>query len=221
MAGERLTADGLLRAMHFHRPGVKEPRRLVVTAAGYDWEARPPEPPCPANWTGSIPLHTWDERADEYTAHNVAVNRWRDYPRDWPAMPAKAVRQALRQGWLAEVEPGILAVTPAGRARRNLLRFGSAAGPAPGPPRWRPGKRRPQGRALLISRYRWHVQGLNRGGSTPQPPPHLESPSVTAWRQAGCPEEWPPPPPPPPPRKPRPKGGTTRHRRPRTPREFD
>jgi hypothetical protein len=173
----RITSENLLKLMHFNHRGARMARRLVVTPTGYDWEGRPEDPPHPGTWIGALKgpgyyrFHRAESVPDDVAAFLRAEAAHANYPRDWPEIPGKAVRKCLRRGWLAE-SGGLISVTPEGRAYWHMIRFGRPEG-ATRPQVGRNRKRRPQGAALMFSKYRWHVQGRNRGGSTPQPAPHI------------------------------------------------
>lgn len=173
----RMTSTDLLCLMHRNHPGLKVARRLVAGLDGYDWEHRPEPPIDPGCWIGPDDYAYWrahpPERgrpSPELLAHRGAERRFENYPRDWPAIPAKAVRQALRLGWLERCPDGLLAPTHSGRERWHIARYGYREGSKP--PR-RSRKRRPKGQRKMFSAYRWHVEGRNRKGSTPLEAPHI------------------------------------------------
>jgi hypothetical protein len=156
-----LTAEALLRLMHFNRPDVGCPRALIVISGGYDWEHRPiapdPSPPTP-------PLDTAD--AEDVREHDRLWRRYIDatdeewvYSKFWPEIPRRLVRRLLNRGWIADC-CGRLTVTDAGHDAWHVARYGHKPGTSQ--PQRRSHKRRPQGQQMMFSRYRWHALKQNR-----------------------------------------------------------
>jgi len=102
--------------------------------------------------------------------YNDKMTNWRFHQQYFPKIRKKLIRKLLNREWLVESHPNVFKVTQAGKdafeeylyqpSRETLFSKGR--------------KGRPQGKHLTFSRYRWKVQGRNRGGSKPQPAPHIK-----------------------------------------------
>lgn len=185
-----LTAEGLIRLLHFNHRGVPGPRAFVEPAPGvYDWEGRPPEPPDPGEWTGS----RWGYDIEDVTPKQAAWTRARDavrsYREYWPALPRKLVHRLVRRGWLAR-EGARLVVTPLGYRAYHVERFGRAPGtPAPRRLSYNGAGRRkhkPSASRRIFSDYRWRQLGKGRKNSSWHAgiPPHLWAAELATHREA-------------------------------------
>lgn len=170
-----MTAEDLLRLLHFNRPGIQEPRAVLAIGDEYDWERRPARP--------SVP----DPGAVDYDAYDAAWFARRRHDQHWPDLPRKIVRRMIRRGWMEETSPGRLTVTPAAHRLWYRWRYGVDPGR---PIVYRKGtahKRRPKGHRCRYSRYRWRTDGRGRrSGGTPHVAPHvLEALSVAEGLSRG------------------------------------
>lgn len=172
-----MTKFKVLHLMHFVHRGSNEPRKLIRVANGFDWSERPEKPPHPGTWLAEgykgpnyYKFHRREQVPEDIAEFLDSEAAYQNYDRYWPTLSAKLIRRMLRLGWVVEDENGVISVTSLGRSVWYLRRYGYKEGNKPAR---KSRKRRPQGLQLTYSMYRWHVQGRNYKGSTPQPAPHI------------------------------------------------